>query len=178
WEERFSGVAYGFLFGGAVGVVGTLSDVSDSHAASLAEAFYERVLTPVPVGEALRGARERCRADPVSAGSPTWLSFVLYGNPGQVLLPRDHTEPAPAAASSPSAPTVAVPASREARRIPAWAGIVLALVLAAGFGYKALRRWLYAVRPTPPLVVGVMKVHARGGSVPDWMPEVTRRESE
>ena len=66
WEERFSGVAYGFLFGGAVGVVGTLSDVSDSHAASLAEAFYERVLAPVPVGEALRGARERCRSKEIS----------------------------------------------------------------------------------------------------------------
>src|SRR3989442_5573253 len=86
WEERFSGVAYGFLFGGAVAVVGTLCDVSDRHAASLAEAFYERGRTPLPVGEALRGARERCRADPASARSPTWLSFVLYGNPAQVLL--------------------------------------------------------------------------------------------
>jgi len=47
-------------------------------------------------------------------------------------------------------------------------------VLAVGFGYKAVRRWLHAVSAAPPLVVGVMEVHARGGAVPEWMPEVTR----
>ena len=86
WEATVSSVAYAFLFGGAVAVVGTLADVSDRHAATLAEAFYRRVLEPTPIGEALRAARAECRRNPESAGSPTWLSFVLYGNPGQTLL--------------------------------------------------------------------------------------------
>ncbi|TMA33154.1 MAG: CHAT domain-containing protein, partial [Deltaproteobacteria bacterium] len=161
WEERFSGVAYGFLFGGAVAVVGTLCDVSDRHAASLAEAFYERVLTPLPVGEALRGARERCRADPASARSPTWLSFVLYGNPGQVLLRPRTTEAATVGVSYPPAPAVLAGGVRpvawwKAQRIPIWAGPILALALAAGFGYKALQSWMYVAQPQAPLVVGVM----------------------
>src|SRR5207249_6074664 len=66
------------------------------------------------------------------------------------------------------------PVARQARRIPLWAGLIFALALAAGFGYKALRSWLYGAQPRAPLVVGVMEVHARGGAVPDWMPEVTR----
>src|SRR5207244_8911742 len=138
-------------------------DVSDSHAASLAEAFYERVLSALPVGEALRGAREHCRADPASAGSPTWLSFVLYGNPGQVLLRPGGSALATVATSSPPAPTIpagrAAPVARQARRIPLLAGLILGLVLAAGFGYKALRRWPYIVQPRAPLVLGGVEVH-------------------
>src|SRR5207244_6912070 len=80
WEATFASVAYGFLFGGATAVVGTLSDVGDRHAATLATEFYRRALEPAPVGEALRAARARCAADPAIAGSPTWLSVVLYGN--------------------------------------------------------------------------------------------------
>ena len=84
WEATVSSVANAFLFGGAVAVVGTLADVSDRHAARLAVAFYQRVLESAPIGEALRDARLACRQAPESAGSPTWLSFVLYGNPGQI----------------------------------------------------------------------------------------------
>ena len=83
WEATVSSVANAFLFGGAVAVVGTLADVSDRHAARLAVAFYQRVLESAPIGEALRAARLACRQAVESAGSPTWLSFVLYGNPGQ-----------------------------------------------------------------------------------------------
>src|SRR5207249_8425029 len=106
WEERLANVAYGFLFGGALAVVGTLCDVSDRHAASLAETFYEQVLRPLPVGEALRRARERCRADAVSRCSATWLSFVLYGNPTQMVL-KSATEPdtaAPTETTEPAGP--------------------------------------------------------------------------
>jgi class 3 adenylate cyclase/TolB-like protein len=97
WEQDLSSVAYGFLFGGAVAVVGTLCDVSDRHAADLAEEFYQRVLEPVPIGEAMRLARLQCRR--VSPSSPAWLSFVLYGNPAQVLLPTPVEVPAGAPAS-------------------------------------------------------------------------------
>src|SRR5262249_54215524 len=61
WEATVSSVAYAFLFGGAVAVVGTLADVSDRHAATLAEALYRPVLEPTPIGEALRAARARAR---------------------------------------------------------------------------------------------------------------------
>src|SRR5262249_47258126 len=109
-EATVSGVAYGFLFGGAVAVVGTLADVSDRHAATLAEAFCRRVLEPVPIGEALRAARAECRRNPESAGSPTWLSFVLYGNPGQTLLRSGAVVPLPLPpAPAPEEPAPAAP---------------------------------------------------------------------
>jgi CHAT domain-containing protein/ketosteroid isomerase-like protein len=166
WEETFSGVAYGFLFGGALGVVGTLADVSDRHAATLAAEFYRGALERAPVGEALRAARAAARADPASASSPTWLSVVLYGNPAQVLLRGpDEVRDVPAPAPAP-APVVA------RRRRPAAfalaAFVLFALVLVAG---------LLQMRPAPPprpLVVGVMAVQSRGPHVPGWMREITR----
>ncbi len=164
WEATASGVAYGFLFGGAVGVVGTLSDVGDRHAAALAEEFYRRALAKVPVGEALRAARAHCRADPESTGSPTWLSFVLYGNPAQALLPGDVERTAAAAA----------PAARPvARRVPRRAVGLAALFL---FAVVLVAGLLHYRQPGPaaPLVVGVMEVRARSDAVPRWMADVTR----
>jgi CHAT domain-containing protein len=168
WEATFSSVAYGFLFGGAVAVVGTLADVSDRHAASLAAEFYRGALEKAPVGEALRAARAHCRADSESAGSPTWLSVVLYGNPAQVLLRRRETA-AEISAPAPPAPA-AVPAPRRARawRFAAPALAVLAVALVSGV--LLLRR----PAPAPPLVVGVMEVRSRGPNVPAWMRELTR----
>jgi len=175
WEERLANVAYGFLFGGALAVVGTLCDVSDRHAASLAETFYEQVLRPLPVGEALRRARERCRADAVSRCSATWLSFVLYGNPAQMML-----KPAAAPATAGPKETAVAPGPLDrsppdavlrgrwpARRASLWAAIVaLVIGLAAGVGYNL---W-----PRAPLVVGVMDVTVRGNAVDRWMPNTTR----
>jgi CHAT domain-containing protein/ketosteroid isomerase-like protein len=168
WEETFSGVAYGFLFGGALGVVGTLADVSDRHAATLAAAFYRGALERAPIGEALRAARAAARADPASAASPTWLSVVLYGNPAQVLLrgPEDvSVVPAPARTPVP-APVAERRRRPTALRLAAF--VLFALVLVAG---------LLQLRPAPPprpLVVGVMAVQSRGPHVPAWMREITR----
>jgi ketosteroid isomerase-like protein len=159
WEATASGVAYGFLFGGAVAVVGTLSDVGDRHAAALAEEFYRRALVKVPVGEALRAARAHCRADPESAGSPTWLSFVLYGNPAQALLPGDVERTAAAAPA--------------ARRVPRRAVGLAALLLLAVVLVAGLLRYRQP-SPAAPLVVGVMEVRVRSDAVPRWMADVTR----
>jgi ATP-dependent Clp protease ATP-binding subunit ClpA/CHAT domain-containing protein len=96
WERYLYGVADGFLFGGATAVVGTLCDVTDAQAANLAEKFYEHVLNSAPLGEALRAARDSCRT--ANPNSPAWLSFVLYGNPSQVVFtkkPELKTEPPP-----------------------------------------------------------------------------------
>src|SRR5215813_8481936 len=116
WEATVSSVANAFLFGGAVAVVGTLADVSDRHAARLAEGFYRRVLELAPIGEALRAARVECRQNAESANSPAWLSFVLYGNPGQKLM-RGATvvpmtrPPAPEPPASTPSPAVPEPAT-------------------------------------------------------------------
>src|SRR4029450_2414877 len=56
WEATVLSVANAFLFGGAVAVVGTLADVSDRHAARLAEGFYRRGFAPAPRGSARRRA--------------------------------------------------------------------------------------------------------------------------
>lgn len=183
WEETVSSVANAFLFGGAVAVVGTLADVSDRHAARLAEGFYRRVLEPAPIGEALRAARVECRQNVESANSPTWLAFVLYGNPGQTLLrsaavvplPRTLALPAPAPATPPAAEPVTAPpaAPRSIRRwLAALLGFVALLAVAVGLGIWLPRHLQTA--PPPALVVGVMEVQARTPNVPSWMRELTR----
>ncbi len=171
WEATVSSVAHGFLFGGAAAVVGTLSDVGDRHAATLAEAFYRRVLEPVSIGEALRAARVACRDDRDSVRSPAWLSFVLYGNPGQVLLRT--TTPAPTAIQAPAvvaAPVPAVTAEPPAPRSRARAWRI-ALVAVAIFLMAGIAQMLRPTIPAP-MVVGVMEVRGRGA--PEWMRELTR----
>jgi hypothetical protein len=171
WEATVSSVAHGFLFGGAAAVVGTLSDVGDRHAATLAEAFYRRVLEPQPIGEALRAARVACHDDAASVRSPAWLSFVLYGNPSQVLLrpaPPAPTPirppPVPEMVEPMPAPVVVAPPPR--RRTWLWALLALAVFLAAGV------TGMLRMRPPAPMVVGVMEVKGRGA--PQWMRELTR----
>jgi CHAT domain-containing protein len=183
WEATVSSVANAFLFGGAVAVVGTLADVSDRHAARLAEGFYRRVLEPAPIGEALRAARVECRQHADSVNSPTWLSFVLYGNPGQTLLrggtvtplPLPPAPPTPAPATTPvSEPVVTpVPAARPTRRrLAGLLGVVALLAAAVGLGIWLPRH--LEPEPPPPLVVGVMEVQARTPNVPSWMRALTR----
>jgi len=166
WEATASSVVYGFLFGGAVAVVGTLCEVADRHAAALAAAFYRGALERVPIGEALRAARGECRAHPESASSPTWLSAVLYGNPAQVLLPGPAEEREPVRSVVPAAAPVPRRAAWPALR---WTAL-LVLVLAVVAGVLHLR----SLRPPQPLVVGVMEVRSRGPNVPPWMRELTR----
>ena len=172
WEASFSGVAYGFLFGGAVAVVGTLSDVSDRHAAALAEEFYRRALARVPIGEALRAAREWGRDDPAVGQSPTWLSLVLHGNPSQVLigesgLPADRPRAVPPPGRRPLAAPARAP--RAALSTPVWLAFLFLLAAVVG-GVVYYRH----TRPPGPLVVGVMEVRSRGVPVPSWMRELTR----
>jgi ketosteroid isomerase-like protein/TolB-like protein len=172
WEASFSGVAYGFLFGGAVAVVGTLSDVSDRHAAALAEEFYRRALARVPIGEALRAAREWGRADPAVGLSPTWLSLVLHGNPSQVLIgepgaPAERPRVVPAPERRQRAAPARAP--RSALPTPVWLAFLLLLAAVVG-GVVYYRQ----TRPPGPLIVGVMEVRSRGVPVPSWMRELTR----
>jgi hypothetical protein len=160
WEETLSGAAHGFLFGGAVAVVGTLAEVSDRHAAALARVFYRRLLAGNAVGEALRGARTECRAEPATADAPDWLAFVLYGNPAITLVPGRPQERAAVRART----------AGPSRRAVVRGGLALAGVAAVA---ALARRWL---RPAPlhPPVIGVMSARTAAGAVPDWMRELTR----
>src|SRR5262249_49905549 len=164
------------------------------EAAPLAVASYRRVLAPARIGEALRAARAECRRNPESAGSPTWLSFVLYGNPGQTLLRSGAVVPLPLPpASAPEQPAPAPPAPEPPARVPApvpapmpapapvaaprrrlgrFAAIAALVVLAAGIGVGVFRRT--ATGPQAPIRVGVMEVRARTPGVPAWMKELTR----
>jgi CHAT domain-containing protein len=55
-------VAHAFLHGGALAVVGTVADVADDHAATLATTFYREALGGAPLGNALREARAQVSA--------------------------------------------------------------------------------------------------------------------
>jgi CHAT domain-containing protein len=173
WEEDLSSVASGFLFGGAVGVVGTLCDVGDPAAADLAREFYARILDPVPVGEALRAARTRMRQ--VRPGSPVWLAFVLYGNPGHVV----------AQLGKPAVAAVVDEREGPGPRpdVPPWKrrSVLFGAALMALAGGLALARFRLfgASRPggdggVRTVVVGVMEIRDLHGDAPPWMLEVTR----
>jgi TolB-like protein/ketosteroid isomerase-like protein len=157
-DDTASSVAHGFLFGGALAVVGTQSEVIDVHARKVAETFYRRVLTGTPAGQALAEARMGCRVE--SEGrSNAWLSFTLYGDPSQalpVVVPRRAEARAP------------VPRPR--RLAARWLALLggLALVIA----WLAYRY----VAPPLPIVVGLMEVRGRGAPVSDWLRELTRDE--
>ena len=174
WEEALSSVAHGFLFGGALAVVGTQCDVSDAHAATVAEAFYRRVLAPVPIGEALRTARERCLREPGGADSPSWLGFVLYGNPARSLFGDEATDPADA----PRTPVLPVEPTARLRarswRGSALPGLLLLAVLLVVAAMAGRLKTKSSIRAEGPLVLGVMEVRSRSAAVPAWMREITR----
>lgn len=74
-----AGLASAFIYGGALGCIGSLWSVYDRPAAEFAIEFYRRVLDGHMIGEAMRLARiESRKAYPRQI---TWASFVLYGDP-------------------------------------------------------------------------------------------------
>ena len=84
------GWATKFLANGASAFIGSLWAINDELAACFAQEFYNRLwgmagFAPQPLGQALHEARLAIKAaDPAN---PTWLAYVLYGDPeGQVLL--------------------------------------------------------------------------------------------
>ena len=87
---RLGGWAERLIDAGASAFVGSLWEINDEMAAQFALEFYDRILglkgyTIVPLAEAFREARRAIRAaDPAN---PTWLAYVLYGNPHAYLSP-------------------------------------------------------------------------------------------
>ena len=71
------GLAAAFIYGGALGCIGSLWPIYDKPAADFAIEFYQHVLDGQMIGEAMR--RTRCaikQKDPL-----TWAAFALYGDP-------------------------------------------------------------------------------------------------
>jgi ketosteroid isomerase-like protein len=160
-------VAHAFLESGALAVVGTIADVGDAHAATLAETFYREALGGAPLGNALREARIQARE--AAPASPVWLSFVLYGDPAQSFVRGETPKIVPIRRPEPSADvTLALPGPARAGRWP-WAIAALLLVLLAAWALQGRGRG-----PAGPVTVGVMEVRARGTGVPDWMRTLTR----
>lgn len=72
WAERF-------VRAGAGAFIGTLWEVNDALAAEFAATFYASLFQGAALGAAFAAAREAVRAkDP---NNPTWLAYVLYGEP-------------------------------------------------------------------------------------------------
>lgn len=83
WKPA-EGLASAFLYGGALGCVGSLWPVYDEPAAEFAIEFYRQVLAGQMLGEAMRLARRATRE--AHPDSITWASFVLYGDPTYRLV--------------------------------------------------------------------------------------------
>jgi hypothetical protein len=75
WAERL-------IRNGAGLFLGTLWPVDDRQAKELCIALYRALLSGVPVGTALRGARRALR----KPGEITWLAYTLYAHPNAVVV--------------------------------------------------------------------------------------------
>ncbi len=82
-ENPVNGLASAFIYGGALGCIGSLWPVYDRSAAEFAIHFYNLVLEGHMIGEAVRQSRWKIRdKDP---NDITWAAFILYGDPTFVL---------------------------------------------------------------------------------------------
>lgn len=79
--EWIASMAETFLAAGVRSYVGTLWDVSDTAASTIATRFYAAILEGAAVGDALLAAR-RSAADLGAAG---WAAYHLYGRPNEMV---------------------------------------------------------------------------------------------
>jgi hypothetical protein len=83
FQQPAEGLASAFIYGGALGCIGSLWPVYDKPAAEFAVEFYKRLLEGYMVGEALRATRTEIRErypDQIA-----WASYLYYGDPTAVL---------------------------------------------------------------------------------------------
>lgn len=87
---RLGGWAECFAEAGATAFVGSLWEINDKLAARFAREFYDRLWglggqTAQSVGEAFYAARMALKAE--DEANPTWLAYVLYGDPnGRIVF--------------------------------------------------------------------------------------------
>lgn len=78
-QKPAQGLAASFVYGGALGCIGSLWPINDLRAARFAVEFYNQVLEGHMIGEAMRRARVRVKGN--EPDEITWAAFVLYGDP-------------------------------------------------------------------------------------------------
>jgi len=71
------GWAKQFLWAGASVFIGSYWSIDDKSALDFAEAFYNRLLTGVPIGQAAQEARLAIKP----TGDPTWLAYTVFAHP-------------------------------------------------------------------------------------------------
>jgi hypothetical protein len=83
-QKPAQGLAASFVYGGALGCIGSLWPINDVRAARFAVEFYRQVLDGVMIGESLRRARIQVKS--TSPHEVTWAAFVHYGDPTYRLV--------------------------------------------------------------------------------------------
>lgn len=78
-QKPAEGLASAFIYGGAIGCIGSLWPVYDDAAAAFATHFYNKVLEGYMIGEAMRQTRHFVKGR--YPDQITWATFVLYGDP-------------------------------------------------------------------------------------------------
>ena len=71
------GWAKQFLHAGAGAFIGAYWSIYDKPAADFAQAFYNRLLTGMPIGKVTQEARKVIQSD----GDPTWLAYTVFATP-------------------------------------------------------------------------------------------------
>jgi CHAT domain-containing protein/Tfp pilus assembly protein PilF len=79
--DEIVGLTRAVLYAGAPGVISTLWDIDDEAAADLIEEFYRRLLTGLPVGDALRQAQLVTMKRKPYEDPRYWAAFSLSGIP-------------------------------------------------------------------------------------------------
>lgn len=92
---RLGGWAQRFIDSGASAFIGTLWAVHDQLAATFAVEFYKRLLglgehQAMPLARAFHDARLAIKE--IDPANPTWLAYVLYGNPDARLSQSTKTQ--------------------------------------------------------------------------------------
>jgi CHAT domain-containing protein len=85
-SEGIHGLRRAFLLAGARAVVSSMWKVSDAATRTLMTAFYRRLLTSMPRGEALRQAQIELLRVAATAHPFFWAAFTLSGDRGSLLL--------------------------------------------------------------------------------------------
>jgi CHAT domain-containing protein len=78
-------VASRFLEAGAAAFIGSLWAVSDGAAREFAQELYGQLQTGCSLGTAAMRARQAAAPQP---DDPTWLAYIVYGNPHATVTGR------------------------------------------------------------------------------------------
>jgi CHAT domain-containing protein len=93
YEKEIYDLASTFLQCGVTHYIGTFLEVLDTPSATFAIEFYKSIGKDMPIGEAVRNAREQL-IDHYGESNIIWASYMLYGDPAY-KLPYEKSQAAP-----------------------------------------------------------------------------------